>query len=701
VVHTSVSTSAPLDPKEAARLVDFARACKGAARAVVLYPEGHAAIAATLNRIVDLTSPASLASPMTLTVLPDNLALGDHSDPRPDTAIVELAELLHGHRIGQITVHPGGTPDAWHRFLRLLGRAPDSLRAEGGVSRVWTAMAGRHVELREIDYVDALREREGAEPADWASLVRNCLEGQASAAALIRAWRSVIDQVSATDPDRVETVLREMASAVDGLSPEMLLGVLEGSDDPQLVDAVMSRISDGAIARFVARNVSEPGATPERLARAVQVLAPERHRQQRVLSRAREEIDRSPAAASSDVSSLWQKLTEQLATTTDGTYGRELSDARARAVDVEEVSDDPPERIAAWLGTVSPTALRALDLTLVLDLLRIDQDGARWATLMNSVNRLLEDLLLVGDFDAARKLVTVLVEEAASQQSPRRRHAIDAIKVLIDGSMVHHITAQLATIEEAQFDVAKTMCLSLGGVIVRPLVEALSAEARPATRERLAAILVALGPVARRTVEQLKGSGDPVLRRTALYLLLELGGDEALPDVGEILNDTDPQARREALRSILKIGSDRAFVILEQALAEATPRSRDAIVQAICGVRDERATALFTHVVRHVDHRGALAPIYMRAVKSLGALRDGSAVAPLHDVLYRGEWWAPRRTAALRAAAAEALARIGTPDAIGVLEEACAHGSRGVRAAARAHLAANQRPHSAVGESRV
>jgi len=38
----------PLGPEDSTRLVEFARACKAAARAVTLYPDGHPAIAATL-----------------------------------------------------------------------------------------------------------------------------------------------------------------------------------------------------------------------------------------------------------------------------------------------------------------------------------------------------------------------------------------------------------------------------------------------------------------------------------------------------------------------------------------------------------------------------------------------------------------------------------------------------------------------------
>ena len=81
-----------------------------------------------------------------------------------------------------------------------------------------------------------------------------------------------------------------------------------------------------------------------------------------------------------------------------------------------------------------------------------------------------------------------------------------AIDVLIAGSMMRHVTTHLATIDEAQFERVKAMCVSLGEVLVRPLAEALSVEERPRTRERLTAILLAFGvgrPPDDRTAEEL------------------------------------------------------------------------------------------------------------------------------------------------------------------------------------------------------
>src|SRR5206468_2381659 len=99
---------APLDAADTARLTDFARACKAAARAVVLYPSGHPAIAATLGRIAHITGPAAQPVPLKIRVLPDGLLLDERPPARGDAALSELAVLLHSHLIGEMTIHPGG-----------------------------------------------------------------------------------------------------------------------------------------------------------------------------------------------------------------------------------------------------------------------------------------------------------------------------------------------------------------------------------------------------------------------------------------------------------------------------------------------------------------------------------------------------------------------------------------------------------------
>ena len=728
--------STPLSPEDSARLTEFARAFKAAARAVLLYPTGHPAISATLGRIAEVTSSAHLPAPLRITVLPDGLLLDERAPARADAAVAELAGLLHSHVIGALTVHGGGDVEAWRNFLLLVGRAPDALRAEGGIARAWATTAGRHVELREIDYAEVLRERTGGKSAVWDRVIANCLQGQgftldeaglhelfdvaadsdrlaellgevetragaeggvgARAAALLRMLRGIVDAVAKSEPERLEPVLRNMAGAVGQLTPDTLLGLLSNRAEPDagppLMNAVVSRMSDSTIARFVARNVIDSSPT-DRLAQAFQALVKGSEDRQRLLALAHDDVAESSLGNTDGFEGVWNHVAEKLLTSysdesyVSDVYGRELSGARTRAIDVEQAGDDPPERVSAWLTTVATSALRTLDLTLVLDLLRIEDNDERWGEMMTMVVALLEDLLLVGDFEAAVQLVDALVRAAAGGESTsRRQSAVTAIDMLVAGPMMRHLVTHLTTMDDEPFERVKAMCVSLGEVLVKPLAEALSIEERPRPRQRMTAIMIAFGASGKRTVERLKGSPNAAVRRTAIYLLREFGGSDALPDLTELLDDNEPQVQREAVRAILNIGSDHAYQVLEKALATGSARSREAIMQSATGMRDERATPLFTYIVRHTNHRGPLAEVYRRAIESLGALRDPEAILPLKEALYRGEWWAPRRNAALRSAAAAAIARIATPDAQTVLDEAAASGPRGVRVAVRPHL---------------
>ena len=722
---------APLGPDETARLVEFARACKAAARAVLLYPAAHPAIAATLGRIVETTSGNALAQALRLTVLPDSLLQDGRAAARPDQSLAELATLLHDHLVGEITIHPGGDRDGWHSFLMLLGRTPAAVRADGGIAHVWATMAGRNIELREIDYAEVLRERGAGNSASWETIIGHCVSGgeipldeaavaellgiagdaervieimravehrteggvATKAASLMRMIRGFVTTVSRSDAERVDPMLRNMASAVGELSPDLLMGLLsddaKSGDEARVMDAIVSRMTDNTIAQFVSRNVIASGGTPtDRLAQAFQTLVRNPDDRHRLLNLAHDDAAESPLGGTEGFETVWNHVAEKLLTSysdesfVSEVYARELSGARGRAVDVEQASDDPPERVGVWVASVDASALRSLDLLLLLDLLRLERDNARWGDLMEPVVHNLEDLLLVGDFDSAIALIGVITAATADEGvKERRQHAMIAIDILVAGPMMRHIVTHLLSIDDASFERVKTMCVSLGEVVVRPLAEALSVEERGRTRERLTAILLAFGAAGRRTIERLKTSPNAAVRRTAIHLMRQFGGVDALPDLTDLLNDSDSMIQREAVRAILNIGTEKAYRVLEEALATGSNRSRDAIMLSISMLRDERATPLFAYILRHIDHR-RLTSIYLRAIDSLGALRDPEGIEPLAEALTKGEWWAPRRTAALRGAAAGALARIGTPEAFTALEAAAAASWR-VRAVAR------------------
>ncbi len=721
-----------LDQDSAAKLTDFARAIKAAARAVTLYPSSHPAIRLSLARLVDASSRMTAKGSVTLGVAPDNILMDGAASPRPDQAVRETGALFHDHMIGLVTLHSSPSPDGWLPFLNILAKSLDEVRAGGGVARLWGATGQRHLELQQIDYADILRERQSTLQSRWEDILRACLNlsspldeealkglldvcgdperfsefvlalqdnGETSlgskASALLRMLRGVVDLVSRTDPGKLDALLKSVAQGFGALSPELLLELLsteEGRADKaaDFVLQVASRMTDSTLGGFVARSVAAQGGATNRLAQAFQALVPDPGRRPGVLEMARAELEESPLGASEDFVDLWKNASDLLASYSDDQfvsedYARELSEARTQAVDVERVSDDPPERIGVWVGSVSAAEVRALDLQLLVDLLRIETDPDRWKHITIPVVSHIEDLLLVGDFDAAIQLATILVDEAKND-GPRQAAAYAAVDRMVHGAMTTHIVSHVRSVDVEAFKHLEKLCYMVGPSVVKPLAEALAVEKRTVARQRFTQILLGYGADGRLAVEQLRASANPAVRRTAIHLLREFGGSEALPDLTSLLADTEPHVQREAVRAILSIGSEEAYAELQRALATGTNQAREALTGALVAMRSERAIPLFEYIVRKIDRKGPLRSVYLRAVESLGALKAEQAVDLLKEALYSGEWWAPFRTAELRRTVATALRQIGTPNAQYVLEEAASSGPAGVRSAVKAAL---------------
>jgi HEAT repeat protein len=177
------------------------------------------------------------------------------------------------------------------------------------------------------------------------------------------------------------------------------------------------------------------------------------------------------------------------------------------------------------------------------------------------------------------------------------------------------------------------------------------------------------------------------VRRTAIHLLSKFGGNDALAELAPLVEDKEPNVQREAIRAIVSIGTEEAFAVLEKALADGNQQSREAITAALTSIRDERAVPLFSHIVRTREYRRTLRSVYETAIEALGAVGGPESVEALKIALYDGEWWAPFRTSALRSMVVEALGETRSPEALTVLQEAAANGSRGVRSAARQQIA--------------
>ena len=721
---------------QSAALAEFARACKAAARAVSLYPGAHPAIGVSLTRLVSALRRLSGPSETVLVVHPTTLVIDDRAPVRPDLAIVELADLLHGRLIGTLRVQPGAGPDDWRTLLLLLARPVEELLAEGGIHKAWAATGRGQFEIQEIDYAEVLRERRGAEAADWDRVLAFCLKGEsvelddavinsllhavessdtfgelldrlndraetegssvsARIGALMQLLRATINAVRERQPDAVEAALTTVARATPHLSPDMLIGLLTNRqaarpEDAAIASGIVDRIDDGTIASIVARSVtSERGAT-DRLAQVFEALVPESGLKGPLLDRARVEAEDTEFGSDPRFPEVWESAVMMLNYSDKGfvsnEYARELSAARAQSIEVERLSDDPPERIAAWLASVNEPSVRALDLQLTLDLMTIETDPDNWNVVADLTVREIERQSLLGDMTGTQRLVEALAATAGGPPGPLPERADKALDRLAQGPFARHVITQFRKASDADAQSLTRMCQMIGPRLVLPFAEALSSEDHTHTIRRIRELLISFGAEGRRAVEPLKNSTKPAVRRTAVDLLRIFGGNDALRELSLLLNDADPQVQRDAVRAIVQIGTPEAFAVVDRG-CEAGGATRELIVREVIGLRDSRAVPTLAAVLTATSPRGAMVGLHeaiIDALSGLGAHADSTPA--LRTALERGEWWAPRRTALLRKAAAAALKRIGSPETLAALDEATRATSRGVRNAARLAL---------------
>ena len=723
-----------LDAETTGKLTEFARACKAAARAVSLYPPAHPAIGSTLGRLSELTAALTVNGPFTIEVRPRQLVVADAAVAKPDAAIVELSDLLRRQLVGKLTLNAGADKESWRTLLLLLARPPEEVRADGGIKSLWATAGGPSLEIVEIDYAEVLREKQGdaeaierlvdaalraeldldesgmrllleivGDPARLAALMQQLEKrtentpGAVRVTAFVRLVRGLAEYVGRTNPAHLDQTLRNIGQAAGRLSAEAMLELLLRRSKPEamagnvdVVSAMLTRMSDGAVASFVSNSVIAERGASDRLAQAFHALVPDSDRQRELIAMAQ------PAVAASELGSeeaafedLWKRVEAMLASYSDEKfvsegYARELSGAREKAVDVESISDDPPERVQTWLATVADSSLRGLDHLLLQDLLRIEEDGARWRDVADTVVAHAEDLVRVGYFEQALRLAGTVVVEG-ERVPARAAGSKAALERFGRGNTIRQAAKQLRTADDATYERFKKLSHAVGPSVIAPLAEALSAEQDARSRRRLRDILVEFGAAGRESVQQLMNAANWEVRRTAAYLLREFGGAEGLKELVPLLTDTEPLVQREAIQALVLNGTEAAGQILLRALTTTSGRPRETLIAELGSMRDERAAPLYSYLVRKINRR-AFPAVYVSAVEALGACGGPEAVGALKEALYSGEWRAPFRTRRTRAAAAQALRRIGNEAAIAALEDASTNGPRGARSAAKAEL---------------
>jgi HEAT repeat protein len=329
-------------------------------------------------------------------------------------------------------------------------------------------------------------------------------------------------------------------------------------------------------------------------------------------------------------------------------------------------------------------------MAVLLGLLDVEADVARWREVLEMVADRIDALVRVGQFSFAAALAGA-VASAAARDEPggRQLYAGTALEGLATEELVRRAIDHLSEFGTTEEEAVGRLLHALGPCVIAPIVHRWSAEKDGDVRKALQDIVLGFGARGRESVQELMNADDWEVRRTAVVLLREFGGNRGFSALAPLLNDGDARVRREAFCTLALEGNEEAFAAIERALAGTNTLTQTTLREELPTLRDARARPFLCYLVGRPDHFRAPREEALAVIDILGDSGDLDAVGPLRMLLGRSVWWPPGRSRALHRRAAEALRRIGKPEAIETLQQLARSGARSARAASRAALASS------------
>lgn len=330
----------------------------------------------------------------------------------------------------------------------------------------------------------------------------------------------------------------------------------------------------------------------------------------------------------------------------------------------------------AWTDDIGP---------FVRTLLELDPSDGMRAALARSLGTWVVAALQRADWDETRRALAML-----DTVDPGRALAAAELEQQLDGietaALAEHLDESDAD-DHARF---VSCVVALGEVAVKLACAVMAECGRARSRAAACTAICWLCADAPEKLAPFLGDSRWHLVRNVVFALGHIGGPAIAPLLAEVARHPEPRVRRQVVQALGSVPHELALPILVDQLDTSDPQLLAHALAMLTREPDPRATEAVLQRIQAPDFESRSEPGQRTLFAAFAELADDSSVPALEQILHRGGWLA-RRTFQ-RTAVARTLARLGTPAALDVLENALRSRSEAVREAALEALSARGRP---------
>jgi hypothetical protein len=209
----------------------------------------------------------------------------------------------------------------------------------------------------------------------------------------------------------------------------------------------------------------------------------------------------------------------------------------------------------------------------------------------------------------------------------------------------------------------------LGPAAMPVLLAAIEHSEAGPLQDRLRTAMEGLGTTHSDRLVALLRDADAFVVRGAAWLAGRLGIAEAVRPLAELLQLPEPLMRRTAVDALMRIRSAAAMEVLQRALADEDREIRIAAARGLGSLRYPPARTALEQMLEHRIVREADLTEKLAFFEACAAIGGADSVS-LFDRILNGRRLLGRESAEMRACAALALGRVGSPSARAALERA-------------------------------
>ena len=236
---------------------------------------------------------------------------------------------------------------------------------------------------------------------------------------------------------------------------------------------------------------------------------------------------------------------------------------------------------------------------------------------------------------------------------------------LMDEDVLARMVVALgSTRDEEEREALIRAFVRLGDSVAEVIADALTITEDRLARKTYVAALAAFGSVGAQAVERMLRDSSWFVVRNGVAVLGAVGEQSVIEPLTATLANQHAGVRRETVRSLAKIGGENAGLLVSSMLGDSDAMVRVEAARAVSALKVERAYKQLVGILKNGDEESVI----QQVIRALGALGDPSAV-PAIKKRVKGSLFS-RPPKGVRLAGLAALAAIGTPHAVSLVEKA-------------------------------